>query len=171
MNKTIIFVPYWICNTLKRNNRLLGDVLDYDVCRKFISVDDISGLLGFQQIPELAGYTVSTDISLLSRWESTTGNRLELDSTVIPLSHSKEKDVLERLKNTSGYDDQLPVFKVVDIERDFTAVIVNEGFMEAIKNNSTKKSLIDSLLDVSYKYGKIHDVSKTPLFRAYMDLL
>lgn len=174
MKKAIIFVPYWIETVLKRNNCTLKDILDYEVLRRFIPLNDLSGLLGFQQVPEISQLKV-TDNSLLSRWESTAGtrHRQELDSTVVPLSYSIEKETLERLKNTSldGIGESKSTFRVTDIERDSMVVVMYEGFIDSIKQDSVKLSLVTQLLSLSYVYCRAEEVSKTELFRTYVDLL
>lgn len=184
MNSNIIFVPYWIEKALARNKYTLRDVVDYSVLRRFISQNDLSGLLSFQQSPvvdilsagfgksdTVAGY--STD-SLLSRWEESAGQRYrdELDSTVVPMSHSLEKETLTRLKKSlDSTDIEDRVYKVVDIDKRSIVVVVYEGFIEEIKNPQTKYTLVKQLLTLSYVYCRVEEVSKSQLFRTYVDLL
>lgn len=175
MNKNIIFVPHWISDVLKRNNCSLKEVLNYDVLRKFVSLDDLSGLLGFQQTPEIARLKLSSNNSLLSKWESSAAQRSrpELDSMVAPMSYSKEKEVVSRLQK-SGYDaygEDYNVFNVVDVDRDNFLVIMNNGFLEEIKNSEVFVKLVTKLLSQSYVYCRIEEVSKTPVFKTYVDLL
>lgn len=176
MNKNIIFVPHWISDVLKRNSCSLKEVLNYDVLRKYVSLDDLSGLLGFQQTPEIARLKLSSNNSLLSKWESSAvlpRNRPELDSMVAPMSYSKEKEVVSRLQK-SGYDtygEDYDVFKVVDVDRDNFLVIMNNGFLEEIKNSEVFIKLVTKLLSQSYVYCRIEEVSKTPVFKTYVDLL
>lgn len=176
VNKNIIFVPHWICEVLKRNNCSLREVLNYDVLRKYVSLDDMSGLLGFQQTPEIARLKLSSDNSLLSKWESSavlTRSRPELDSVVVPMSHSKEKEVVSRLLK-SGYDtfdEGYSCFAVTDVDRDNFLVIMNPGFMDEIKNPEVFKKIVTKLLSQSYVYCRIDEVSKTPIFKTYVDLL
>lgn len=176
MNKNIIFVPHWISEVLKRNNCSLKEVLNYDVLRKYVSLDDLSGLLGFQQTPEIARLKLSSNNSLLSKWESsanTQRSRPELDSMVAPMSYSKEKEVVSRLQKSGydAYDDGYDVFNVVDVDRDNFLVIMNNGFLEEIKNSEVFVKLVTKLLSQSYVYCRIEEVSKTPVFRTYVDLL
>ena len=185
MNKTIIFVPYWIEKALSRNNHTLRDIVDYTILRKYISQNDLSGLLGFQQSPEVdvlnTGSKSKNDTvsgsscdSLLSRWEISADERYreELDSTIVPMSYSLEKETLTRLKSSlESTDVETPIFKVIDIQKDITLVVVYEGFLEGIKDTKTRYALIKQLLTLSYVYCKVEKVSETLLFSSYLDLL
>lgn len=188
MNNNIIFVPYWIEKALSRNQHTLRDIIDYSVLRRYISQNDLSGLLGFQQVPEISKLTSGNSYnkkdaaiseavgshSLLSRWEESAGQRYkeELDSTVVPMSYSLEKETLERLKsNLDSADITGPTFKVIDIDKNSMVVVLYEGFLEEIKKPEVKYSLVKQLLMLSYVYCKVEQVAKTPLFSTYVDLL
>lgn len=175
VNKNIIFVPHWIVEVLKRNSCSLRDILNYDVIRKYVSTDDLSGLLGFQQTPEIGSLKMTAQDSLLSRWEgsATQRNRLELDSGVVPMSYSKEKEVLSRLCKSGfdSFDEKQFIYKVVDIDRDNIVVIMYQGFVEEIKTFNVLKELVTQLLAQCYVYCKVEQVSRFTLFKTYVDLL
>lgn len=184
MNSNIIFAPYWIEKALARNKHTLRDIVDYSVLRRFISQNDLSGLLGFQQSPVVdimsVGFGKSDSIaqystdSLLSRWEESAGQRYkeELDSTVVPMSYSLEKETLTRLKKSLDSNEiESPIFKVIDIDKRNIVVVLYEGFIEGIKDPKVKYNLVKQLLSLSYVYCRVEEVSKSQLFRTYVDLL
>jgi hypothetical protein len=174
VKKIIIFVPYWIESVLKRNNFTLRDVINYDVVRRVVSLKDLSQMLSFQNLPGIGGLQLAPSSSLLNKWETSAGrNRAELDSTVVPMSYSNEKEALERLTKTGldSIDESDLKYKISDIERDITAIVLYPGFMEECKNNSFVFNLVRELLKVSYVYCRVEDVSASHLYKTYIDLL
>ena len=86
---SFILIPYWIEKALKRNKLSLKDVLNYQVIRRFFSLEDLAGLVSYQQSNGLEIFNNFYNGVLLSSWEKTSGPlKAELGSAVIPRSDS-----------------------------------------------------------------------------------
>lgn len=143
-----------------------------------MSKEDLGGMLCLQHLENIEVLSNTRNGYLLSSWEKTIENcnKVELGSTVIPLSHSEEikNQVLSRivLKTKTDPDAKTPpVFRIVDIERNVFAIVLYEGFLESLVGDSGKLVLIEELLKLLYVYCKIEDVAKTDLFTTYVKLL
>lgn len=176
-NISVILVPFWIEKALKRNNFSLRSILNYDTLVGIMSKEDLSEMLCLQHLENVDVLQYFNGY-LLSSWERTIDNcdKVELGSTVIPLSHSEtiKNQVLSRLALKANVDNSSncnPVFKIVDIERNTFAIVLYEGFIESIGNDSGKLALIEELLKLFYVYCKVEDVANTSLFSTYIDLL
>lgn len=174
---SFILIPYWIEKALKRNKLSLKDVLNYQVIRRFLSLEDLAGLVSFQQSNGLEVFNNFYNGVLLSSWEKTSGPlKAELGSAVIPLSDSEEVKnyVSTRLNAVENINDvdELDFYKIVDIERNTFCIIVKEGFNQRIAASfDLMLNFIRNILRVFYVYHSVDVVSKQPLFKTYVDML
>ena len=151
--------------------------MNYGTVSKLMSKEDLGGLLCLQHLEDIEVLRNTYDGYLLSSWEKTIGcNKVELGSTVIPLSHSEEikNQVLSRLAlrtKTDEFSEKQPVFRIVDIERNVLAVVMHEGFLDSLKDDAGKLTLIEELLKLFYVYCKYEEAAKTSLFSTYVKLL
>jgi len=174
---SFILIPYWIEKALKRNKLSLKDVLNYQVIRRFFSLEDLAGLVSYQQSNGLEIFNNFYNGVLLSSWEKTSGPlKAELGSAVIPLSDSEEVKnyVSTRLNSVEDINDvdELEFYKIVDIERNTFCIIVKEGFNQRIAASfELMLNFIRNILRVFYVYHSVDVVSKQPLFKTYVDML
>lgn len=153
--------------------------MNYSSLSKIMAKEDLGGLLCLQQLENIDLLQNTYNGYLLSSWEKTIENcnKVELGSTVIPLSHSEEikNQVLSRLASSGQQTNPdvplAPVFRIVDIERNAFAIVINEGFLDSLQNDQGKLTLIEELLKLFYVYCKFEDVAKTSLFSTYVNLL
>lgn len=168
--KHLILVPFWIEKVLKRSNLSLTESLNYSKLLGLLSLSDLSAFLKFQNCDNYS-ITSGENIALLSSWERSCQNdeRVELDSTVVPLSCEEEATayIKESFLANQSAKDTVP-FKVVDLDREHYGVVIYPGFTEYILTNSNKVTFIEALLELLYKYFEIHEVSEFPIFKDYL---
>lgn len=186
--KNPIVIPYWVANAFKRQRLPLAGILNYQVASEILSLEDRATLLNLQQFRPLDYVKGYYSTHLLSSWTTSAqgDSRIELDSTVVPLSHSKpleDRNVLRlsqnyvasqnSLNDTIGLDhitDQ-EVFELNDFARDSYALILQPGILEALGTYETKMKLVKAMLKISYGYFDTHKVSTENVFSAYVVLL
>ena len=173
--KTVILVPYFIENVLKRNRHALADALDYEVLKKFISLDDLRMFLKFQESSFSNSFGFISRSVLFNSWvQRSQCARSELDSDYIPLANSeKDNDTIkEMLSLTLGQsqDDTKP-YAVIDISREIVAVVVRPGLNEYLEKKEGQLQIVRDILKALYASAEVHEVSSTPLFKKYVELL
>lgn len=178
-NKNFILIPYWVETVLKRNNLNTVEVLNYSTLKTLLSLNDLAQLLLLQKTE---GIKIIKELDskqcLFNSWRNSTqtSQLTELDSVLEPLSCSKDLtlDLLERLSLSNAplkYDFALPRYKVLDLNRDVTAVILNPGFIDFECDKINYSNLISDLLKSLYVYNTISEVSNYSLFKSYIHLL
>lgn len=175
---SFILLPYWAEKVLKRNKLSLKDILDYEKIRKFFSMEDLASLLSIQETSVLETFKlISLRTVLLSSWEKTSGAlKVELGSTVLPLSYSEEvkRYVTQRLtaeENAASQDVKNSVYRVVDIERNTFCIVLKPGFTKLHESSESLLEFVRDILKVFYVYHKVEDVSREPIFKTYLNLL
>lgn len=187
-NKDPILIPYWVANAFKRKQLPLAHCLDYAKVRQVLSPEDLATLLNLQQLRAISFLGNDYYGQLLSSWSKSAGVDLrnELDSTVIPLSHSKELEGRNLFRLSKDYlaeqryfQDSLnldhntnqEVFELNDFERDSYALILHPGFIDEIVQYDTKMKLVKAMLKVSYVHFETPQVSSQSVFATYVGLL
>lgn len=174
---SFILIPFWVEKALKRNKLSLKDILDYQLVRKILSLEDLAGLISFQQSNSLEVFNGFYNGVLLSSWEKTSGHlKAELGSAVIPLSDSEEvkKYVSMRITspNTSEDINGDDLYKIIDIERNTFCIVFKEGFTQlALSSFDVQLNFIRNILKVFYVYHSVDVVSKQPMFKYYIEML
>jgi hypothetical protein len=182
INKQFVFIPFWVENVLTRTNNSLIDVLDYLKLKSILSINDLAQLKALQSLQEIQLIKeLDSNWCLFNSWRNNTqeSSKTELDSVIEPLSCSKDlqSDLLNRLSEeyapmTYDIGDRgLPRYKIVDLNRDVTAVILNPGFIDFERDKLNQFKLISDLLKSLYVYNTISEVSSHRLFGHYVHLL
>lgn len=172
--KAMVLVPYWVENVLKRNRLKFTDVLNYAKMRELMSVEDVSAFLHFQSTDQIAALRGVDRSILLSSWEQTrsTNDPAELASVVIPLSQSEATaiDSAQRYL-TPATDLDIPVYQLVDVEREVLVVVVRQGFEEIMQQPAHELEFLREVLKQYYIYLEVHQVSSLQVFRNYLERL
>lgn len=179
LNKSFIFVPYWVETVLKRNNLNTSEVLNYPTLKTLLSLNDLAQLISLQKLDEIKIIKeLDSTQCLFNSWRNSTqkSQLTELDSVLEPLSCSKDLtlDLIERLSLCNApmsYDYTLPSYKILDLNREVTAVILNPGFMDFESDKINYTNFISDLLKSLYVYNTVTEVSNYPLFNSYVHLL
>lgn len=176
-NKQFIIIPYWVESALARNQYNLVDVLDYTKVKNTLSVNDIAQLLAVQSMEGMAiNKCFDSSWCLFSSWRSSaqsSSNEVELDSIISPLSCSKDlqEDLLQRLSLSSAplvYNENDPKYRIVDFDRNITAVVLNAGFEDFQRDQINFFKLNVDLLKSLYVSMSITEVSSYGLFVNYV---
>ena len=172
--KAMVLVPYWVENVLKRNRLKFTDVLNYAKMRELMSVEDVSAFLHFQTTDWIAPLRGAECSILLSSWEQTrsANDPTELASVVIPLSQSEAtaSDAMQR-NLVPAMDLDIPVYQLVDVEREVLIVVIREGFSEVMQDNAKSLDFLRDVLKQYYIYMDVHQVSTLQVFRNYLERL
>ena len=172
--KAMVLVPYWVENVLKRNRLKFTDVLNYAKMRELMSVEDVSAFLHFQSTDQIATLRGVDRSILLSSWEQTrsTNDPAELASVVIPLSQSEATaiDSAQRYL-TPATDLDIPVYQLVDVEREVLVVVVRQGFEEIMQQPAHELEFLREVHKQYYIYLEVHQVSSLQVFRNYLERL
>lgn len=172
--KAMVLVPYWVENVLKRNRLKFTDVLNYAKMRELMSVEDVSAFLHFQTTDWIAPLRGAECSILLSSWEQTrsANDPAELASVVIPLSQSEAtaSDAMQR-NLVPAMDLDIPVYQLVDVEREVLIVVIREGFSEVMQDNAKALDFLRDVLKQYYIYMDVHQVSTLQVFRNYLERL
>lgn len=172
--KAMVLVPYWVENVLKRNRLKFTDVLNYAKMRELMSVEDVSAFLHFQTTDWIAPLRGAECSILLSSWEQTrsANDPAELASVVIPLSQSEAtaNDAMQR-NMVPAMDLDIPVYQLVDVEREVLIVVIRKGFSEVMQDNAKALDFLRDVLKQYYIYMEVHQVSSLQVFRNYLERL
>lgn len=159
------------------------DVLNLDKLKSILSINDIAQLLSLQSLQEIKIIKELDGAKwcLFNSWDKDTqeSSKAELVSVLEPLSCSKDSqlDLLNRLSEEYApmaydiADSTLPRYKIVDLNREVTLVILNPGFVEYDRDKLNHFKLISDLLKSLYVYNTISEVSSHQLFSCYIHLL
>lgn len=174
MSKELVFVPYWIHESLRRKALSISTVLDYSKIREHFSLTDCAGLLSLQEDNGIVPFSNKHWFGhLLSSWgkSATSAQVLELDSTIRPLSHGDDikGELLTRLEPTD--DEEIPPYELVNIERGCAYLVVYPGFVKAMQHSEERLELTRKVLKVFYVHNKVQDVSRSEMFSDYVTML
>lgn len=181
---SFVILPYWVEAALRRNGCDLDVCLDFPQVRAVLSLEDMSGLLALQDIPAVTREEGDLSRTLLTNWYETAKGpqRVELESTIIPLARSNElkEEIQKRLdvegnqpnpynQNTSTLESTY--YRVVDLNRKASALVVYGGFPSFVSKPENEFKVVVEQLKTFYVYLKLHQVSLLPVFRRYLKLL
>lgn len=166
--KNLILIPFWIEKALKRNNLSLTESLNYSTLRGLLSLSDLSAFLKFQNCDNYS-ITTGENNTLLSSWERSCKESVELVSTVVPLSCEESATVYinESYSNGTPVQADKP-FRIVDLDREHYGVVIYPGFRDYVTNKLNKVTYFETILEVLYKYFEVYEVSQLPIFRDYL---
>ncbi len=172
--KSIVLIPFWVEDVLRRNKLTLASVLDYTRVAELMSMEDRSAFLTLQRANKIGLFAGAVNSYLLGSWEQSAlkEQKAVLDSAVVPMSYSETavNDSLERLKLGETPKPECH-YKVVDFDRNALGVILYPGCVEALLEKETALALTREILNVFYGYYEVHEVSSLPLFAKYLELI
>ena len=187
--REFILIPFWIERVLTRNNLPIETVLNYGELNKVLSTADIA------QARALENYEINvlmlglSNCALWHSWkDSAQGSQLTELDFVDSLSQSSEivNDMLNRLgkeiKPSNYFGEPVPAitdieeplksfFKVIDINKDFSGIIVNDTFFKSIAVKENTIELVRSVLKNLYIYYTVAEVANFKVFDKYIELL
>lgn len=178
MLRTIVYVPQWIVEAIQRKKLNLSVVLDVNILKDIVSLNDLVGLVALNQsIGNLLGLDINLNIGpgIVACWEKTGGVKAVefINNTIIPnITPTTGNDVIARLTNenweTESDDDE---FLGIDIATDASAIILKNNFFDSVNPTRMQYKLIEEILQVLYVYHPHHLIANTAIGRKYLELL
>lgn len=179
VNKQFVIIPFWVESVLNRNNIGLVDILDYSKLKSILSINDIAQLLALQCLEEsITIKELDGKWYLFNSWSKSAqaSQKTELDSVVDQLSCSKDlqRELMGRLSLEYApivFNIEAPKYKIIDLNRDVTAIVLNPGFIDFERDQVNAFNIFSNLLKSLYVYNTISDVSTHKLFSKYVNML
>jgi hypothetical protein len=175
--KQIVLIPYWVAETLKRNQLPIADCLDISKLRKVMSINDLVLFMALQNsIRNLTSAEVSCNI--LMAWLNHANAKSEEIKTEINtiVAMSGAPEFTDQLNNRlftidSKLNDYETPFNIYDLTPDYSGVVVYPGFF--VNNGDTRLEtvFIEAVLAALYVYDSYDIVSQTQYFKRYLELL
>lgn len=163
----IYLVPGWIYRSILRNKLNTIDMNNYAKIRGVLSVDDMAEWFYANDQLKVQGCRLS-DSYLDSNWEDfSPAHRAEVNNSVLPLSGSEPiaDNVKTKLATSNTVSDGQYQFVTVS---NILYVILNEGFMNTLKDPTAQKEFVRSYLKQCYAMAAVHTVSQCSIFDLYM---
>lgn len=179
IKKRIVLIPYWIEETLRRNQLPLATCLDFAKLRPLLALSDLIGFSTLQRYTELVTgakevYPALSDIWYDSLSKDQADEREFLLHGVTALDDGQvfRKDIFARLFEAEA---KLQQYQEPCITYDLTpgvcGVVIYPGFFGAAATPELQRSLIEAILKVLYVYCTYSEVAQTSLFKRYLELL
>lgn len=188
--KSIIFVPHWIAHALIRRGLPMSTVTKLDELAKVASPTDIAQMfcLNLPEVLRILGVEGengwgdgSPSYALGEAWKLYNSEDV-YRQTIMPLTAINEtrEAVVARLFTEGTLDERFDSpFKVYDLDRYFTAVVVHPGyfmasadnFLDIEEKNTRCLGLVRALLRALYVQAPYHLVARSPLYTRYLGLL
>lgn len=177
--KNFVLIPFWVENVLNRNNIDIIDILNYSKLKSILSTNDLAQLKSLQTIEEISSFKeLDGKWYLFNSWMNSAqeSEKVELDSVINQLSCSKDlqQDLLDRLSLEYAplvFDESASKYKILDLNRDVTAIVLNPGFIDFERDQMNQFNLISDLLKSLYVYSTFSEVSNYSLFNKYVQSL
>lgn len=169
---TLVVVPGWIHRVAIRNNVNLIDLLNYDSIRPFVSLDDMAQWVYINDKIKLDNSTIGSK-SMMEVWKNLSPDaQRELNNSVYPLSGSEEvaSGANQKLKNARDFLGNLLSNQTYQFVRmgNVIFVILNEGFMTSVSEESALLDFIKNYLKECYAMTSVADVSKLGIYSSYL---
>ncbi len=72
---------------------------------------------------------------------------------------------------TPATDLDIPVYQILDVEREVLVVVVRQGFEEVMQQSGRELEFLREVLKQYYVYLDVHQVSSLQVFRNYLERL
>ena len=178
--KVAILIPYWVKEVLRRNSLPLSACLDFSKIKPLLSLDDLAAFLALQ---DSKYFKIITGTELFQEqltllWSNSIVNTdVELYEFLwkilnpISLDESYSKVLMSRLFNKDALDIRFnESYAIYDLTSEAFGVVLYPGYF--ISNNmELQKSVIESIIELLYRYQSFHEVARTPFFKGYLELL
>lgn len=170
-------IPYWIVETLKRNQLPISDCLNINSLTKVVSLNDLVLFMALQKcISKLTKAEVGCD--LLMPWLKGANNQTEEIKAKIQdiVAVSDSPEYLEELNTKlfikdSNINDYETAFNIYDLTPEYSCVVIYPGFFLNNDDTRLELSFIEAVLAALYVYDSFDIVSQTQYFKRYLELL
>jgi hypothetical protein len=178
--KTVVLIPYWIQEILKRNQLPLSACLDLNKINVLLSVNDLCGFLALQNTKYFKlvtgsdkTYSLLTDILSDSIAKTDSELRYYFFNTIEQLKDdiSFSNELEARLFNVdSKLNEYNEAFSMYDLSPEACGIVIYPGYFTT-NNIVLQKAVVESIIEILYVYLPFHKVAKTVYFEQYLKLL
>jgi hypothetical protein len=166
--KQVILIPYWLKNTLSRQNLPPTAMLDLAQLSKISSNEDLVLTMELNALTAPVYGTQYDAGSLEQAWLKTQEDR----HTYTKLSQLKllhTQGLQERLFNAQTLQEDYPdPYDIIDLNRSFFLVTVYPGHFGGPQAAVHQDSLVRALLKLFYAHTSYSEMAKNPLFASYL---
>lgn len=175
----VILIPHWIAETIKRNALNIRDCLNFEKIKPILTAEDIAGFLALQNAMYFvtgAEAAESTHIALYYTWfeSASPENQKYLESIVMPIS--VEPTFVDNAKARLFEEDakqehHTEAFITYDLVSGISGIVVYPGYFTKTPNSELNLRAVEAVLELLYVYTPYNEVSKTPWFKRFLELL
>lgn len=188
-SKNLIAIPYWIVDSFDRAGLRCADIVDYEVARKVLSVEDMASIVALDSIIN-DSRVISSSLGWIGDYwfeskqlvsvrnkdghplrQNFNPERQALFDTITTIGQSdaKIKEVQRRLQ-TSFRKEGEPTYTLIDAERSLGLLVCRPGFIDGLERPKFRYGLIKRVLKLLYVYFGSQSF-EFPLYGAYIKLL
>lgn len=178
----VVVIPFWIQESLHRNNLTIEECLDYEKIKRVVSTDDLAGFYNAQTLLRvLVGSedNMLTSNELYGLWE----RNIPLDR---PELRAEMQDFTSNLARVLGPVEQLigrlfddgtkemrypDPFKIVDLANKVFGLVIYPGHFDRGGELCLQGELVKALLKAFNMYDAYDELAASPLFKRFLDLL
>lgn len=177
--KQIVLIPHWIADGLKRKNMVMADCLDFVKIKDIFSLNDLAGFIALEHFSDvifgIEAPVPATGLHIGMRIPEGYPEAKKLFwDTVCKIADdaSTRTEIKERLFTLESKQERYEKsFYTYDLTQDTLGIVISPGFFvgDAMKNEQLL--LVESILRTLYVYHTLPDVSSSPIFRRYLELI
>jgi hypothetical protein len=176
---TIVLVPYWVHETMRRHNlSASADMLDFEKVKPLFSAVDLAGFISMQEelatvVGDPGGYYDGS--ALTTAWQQSCqqpGSREYLDYTLYPLvgDATFRQECRDRLfapvAAKRPRDEE--AFITYDVAPEVGAIVIYPGHFTSKTSGELQDRALEAILKTLYVHNALHEVARTPWFRQYL---
>lgn len=171
-NKSVVLIPYWVEEALKRNQLPLAKALDFSVMKNILSSNDLVLFVTAQSmLPKMIDCC-----ALQMGWQITDAESKALYNQVMQLSNdpSFKTEYENRYIHLNGDAQYEKPFITYDLSLEVSGLVLyptfyQEGSLTPVPQHHF--DAVEAVLKTLYVYNTYDEVAKTPLFQHYLELL
>lgn len=180
LKTNIVLIPFWIAEQCRRSNTDVRECVNISKIKPMFSLDDLIGFAALQDsLQYCLGLKEKYSADLFDVWYShlttaETDLRNFLNDTLFPMAKSEEgrETLASRLFVEEAYDHRhTEAFTIHDLEANVVGVVLYPTYFNKGLFIDQQRKLISEILKVLYVYNTMEEVSKTPCFDRYLELL
>lgn len=178
----IVVIPFWIHESVNRNNFTIEECLNYETLKSILSAEDLAGFLNAQGLlPVLTGTedNMLTSNALRGLWERNIP--LDRQDVMADLNEldSKLRHVIGALQDTMTrlFDPNTKLeryeepFKLFSLANKVTGLVIYPGYFTSAGELQLQSKLIEAVLQAFIMYSSYEEAAATPLFLRHLELL
>lgn len=170
--KSMIVVPYWVMQAIKKAKMPIDRCLCYSTLSTLMSKEDIAVYLSMQTQGTLANLLSPSFSTLVAHFRKNT------PSEEIPIIHSLIADA-QTVKTEESATERLQVvdktyehaWEIQDLSREVFAVVVYPGILDQLKDRQAQLDIIRQVLKIFYGHFPVWQVSGFSIFARYLSAL